>query len=82
MEDAYSGRGKTKRGEKVAEGIGSQDIFEAGVAIRDIAKQLRCLDEKIYQHARNLEFEEAAEVRDQIGNYFNAVWRVRETASP
>jgi excinuclease ABC subunit B len=25
------------------------------------------LDEKMYQHARNLEFEEAAQVREEIG---------------
>ena len=67
MEGAYAGQGKTKRGKKVAEGLGRYDIDEAPVAIRDIAKELKRLDEKMYQHARNLEFEEAAQVRDEIG---------------
>ena len=67
MEGAYAGQGKTKRGKKVAEGLGRYEIDEAPVAIRDIAKELKRLDEKMYQHARNLEFEEAAQVRDEIG---------------
>jgi excinuclease ABC subunit B len=67
MEGAYAGQGKPKRGKKVAEGLGRYDIDEAPIAIRDIAKELKRLDEKMYQHARNLEFEEAAQVRDQIG---------------
>ena len=67
MEGAYAGQGKTKRGKKVAEGLGRYDLDEPPVAIRDIAKELKRLDEKMYQHARNLEFEEAAQVRDEIG---------------
>ena len=67
MEGAYAGQGKTKRGKKVAEGLGRYDLDEPPVPIRDIAKELKRLDEKMYQHARNLEFEEAAQVRDEIG---------------
>jgi excinuclease ABC subunit B len=67
MEGAYAGQGKTKRGKKVAEGLGRYDLNEPPVAIQDIAKELKRLDEKMYQHARNLEFEEAAQVRDEIG---------------
>ncbi|MBT5106458.1 MAG: excinuclease ABC subunit B, partial [Porticoccaceae bacterium] len=67
MEGAYAGQGKTKRGKKVAEGLGRYVLDEPPVAIRDIAKELKRLDEKMYQHARNLEFEEAAQVRDEIG---------------
>jgi len=67
MEGAYAGTAKNKRGKKVAEGLASYDISDAPVAIRDVAKELKRLEEKMYQHARNLEFEEAAQVRDEIG---------------
>lgn len=33
---------------------------------KQAAKALKQLEEKMYQHARNLEFEEAAKIRDQI----------------
>ena len=67
MEGAYAGSGKNKRGLKVAEGRARYGIQDEPVAIGDIAKELKRLEEQMYQHARNLEFEEAAQVRDQIG---------------
>ncbi len=67
MEGAYAGSGKNKRGLKVAEGRARYGIADEPVAIGDIAKELKRLEEQMYQHARNLEFEEAAQVRDQIG---------------
>jgi excinuclease ABC subunit B len=33
---------------------------------KQAAKTLKQLEDKMYQHAKNLEFEEAARVRDQI----------------
>ena len=35
---------------------------------KQVAKSLKQLEDKMYQHAKNLEFEEAARVRDQIKN--------------
>ncbi|MDG1820098.1 MAG: excinuclease ABC subunit UvrB [Porticoccaceae bacterium] len=67
MEGAYAGQGKPKRGKKVAEGLGSYDISADTAPIGDIAKELKRLEERMYQHARDLEFEEAAQTRDQIG---------------
>jgi excinuclease ABC subunit B len=67
MEGAYAGQGKPKRGKKVAEGLGSYDISEGSAPIGNIAKELKRLEEQMYQHARDLEFEEAAQTRDQIG---------------
>ncbi|MGB0450165.1 MAG: excinuclease ABC subunit UvrB [Porticoccaceae bacterium] len=67
MEGAYAGQGKTKRGKKVAEGPGSYNISTDAVPAGNIAKELKRLEEKMYQHARDLEFEEAAQTRDQIG---------------
>jgi excinuclease ABC subunit B len=66
MEGAYAGQGKPKRGKKVAEGLGSYDISNAA-PVSNIPKELKRLEEKMYQHARDLEFEEAAQTRDQIG---------------
>jgi excinuclease ABC subunit B len=67
MEGAYAGQGKPKRGKKVAEGLGSYDISSDAAPIGNIGKELKRLEEKMYQHARDLEFEEAAQTRDQIG---------------
>jgi len=67
MEGAYAGQGKPKRGKKVAEGLGSYDISADAVPIGNVGKELKRLEEKMYQHARDLEFEEAAQTRDQIG---------------
>ena len=67
MEGAYAGQGKPKRGKKVAEGLAGYDISADTVPIGDIAKELKRLEERMYQHARDLEFEEAAQTRDEIG---------------
>ena len=32
----------------------------------ELAREINALQEKMYEHARNLEFEEAAKLRDQI----------------
>ena len=67
MEGAYAGQGKSKRGKKkVAEGLASYDISTEAPAVANIAKELKRLEEKMYRHARDLEFEEAAQTRDQI----------------
>lgn len=75
MEGAYGAPGKSKRGRKVAEDATAYDI-QAGQPIEDIAKEIKRLEEKMYQHARNLEFEEAAKTRDLLG-----VLRARSLAS-
>ena len=67
MEGAYAGQGKSKRGKKkVAEGLASYDISTEAPAVANIAKELKRLEEKMYRHARDLEFEEAAQTRDHI----------------
>ena len=67
MEGAYAGQGKSKRGKKkVAEGLASYDISTEAPAVANISKELKRLEEKMYRHARDLEFEEAAQTRDHI----------------
>ncbi|MGB1158193.1 MAG: excinuclease ABC subunit UvrB [Porticoccaceae bacterium] len=66
MEGAYANPGKGKRGRKVAEAEAAYDI-DSGQPIKNIAAEIKRLEQAMYQHARNLEFEEAAKVRDQLG---------------
>ena len=53
------GRGRTR---KVAE----PDTGYASVTPEEALKRITSLEKQMYQHARDLEFEEAAQVRDQI----------------
>ena len=65
MEGAYAATGKSKRGRNVAESEASYGT-DGALPIENIAKEIKRLEEKMYQHARNLEFEEAAKTRDQL----------------
>ena len=57
------GKKKGRAARKVAE---SQADYEALLSPEAMAKQIKALENKMMDHARNLEFEEAAMVRDQI----------------
>ncbi|MHB8911124.1 MAG: excinuclease ABC subunit UvrB [Lysobacter sp.] len=57
--DAARGRGK---GRKVAE---DRDDYRA-LTPPQLAARIKALEQQMYQHARDLEFEEAAAVRDQL----------------
>jgi len=63
MEGAYATAGHSKRGKKVAEDKAVYSI-EKGQSMDNIAKKINQLEDKMYQHARDLEFEEAAKTRD------------------
>ena len=65
MEGAYAATGKNKRGRKIAD---SEADYRANETqpIENIAREIKRLEEKMYQHARNLEFEQAAQTRDQL----------------
>jgi len=66
LEGAYSqGRGKA-RGRKVAERGGGYTAEIARLTPDALARRLRQMEEQMYQHAKNLEFEEAARLRDQL----------------
>ncbi|SCZ49185.1 excinuclease ABC subunit UvrB [Thiohalomonas denitrificans] len=63
LETGYPGApGTAKRYAKVAEEV----IKYASLSPAEFRQTLKELEEKMYQHARNLEFEEAAKVRDEI----------------
>ncbi len=63
MEGAYAGvPGSPRKFAKVAE-----DVIEYGNLPPDkLNQKLKQLEQQMYEHARNLEFEQAARVRDQI----------------
>jgi excinuclease ABC subunit B len=63
MEGAYPGaQMNAKRYAKVAE----EEVEYAEMTPKQMAKRLRQLEDEMYRHAQNLEFEEAARLRDQI----------------
>jgi len=63
MEGAYApGAGGAKRFAEVAEEIAEY----AGLSPDKLAKEVKKLEKQMHQHARDLEFEEAAKLRDRI----------------
>ncbi|MES9991002.1 MAG: excinuclease ABC subunit UvrB [Candidatus Thiodiazotropha sp.] len=63
MEGAYpGGQVNAKRYAKVAE----EELEYAGLTPAQMAKRIQQLEQQMYRHAQDLEFEEAAKVRDQI----------------
>jgi excinuclease ABC subunit B len=62
------GPGKAKK-RKVADRAGryaDEDVLAVGASIKNIAAQIAALEDKMYRHAQNLEFEEAAALRDRV----------------
>jgi excinuclease ABC subunit B len=66
MEGAHAAVGHNKRARKVAEDSASYSV-SAEQTYENMAKEIKRLEDKMYQHARNLEFEEAANTRDMLG---------------
>ena len=63
MEGAYAAqKGQPARYAKVAE----ETIEYAAMTPKQLEKKIKALEDEMYQHAQNLEFEEAARLRDQI----------------
>jgi excinuclease ABC subunit B len=55
--------GKSKRGEQNA---ASMSVDWSAISPDELARKLKKLEAQMYEHAKNLEFEQAAAVRDQI----------------
>ncbi|MGB1382909.1 MAG: excinuclease ABC subunit UvrB [Porticoccaceae bacterium] len=66
MEGAHAAVGHNKRARKVAEDAASYSA-NTEQSYENMAKEIKRLEDKMYQHARNLEFEEAANTRDLLG---------------
>jgi excinuclease ABC subunit B len=46
--------------------VAEELITYSAMSPKELQKTLKGLEEKMYQHAKNLEFEEAGRVRDEI----------------
>lgn len=60
--EGKAGKGGKGKARKVAEDVGDYRSMDPA----QIASRLKALEQQMYQHARDLEFEDAARVRDQI----------------
>ncbi|MEE9444925.1 MAG: excinuclease ABC subunit UvrB [Cocleimonas sp.] len=74
MEGAYgsSMRGRGKKLDKVAEGSAS---YSASMTPDKALKEITKLEKKMFQHAKDLEFEEAAQTRDDISRLRKIVFK-------
>jgi len=63
MEGAYAG---APLGSRQYAKVAEQAIAYAALTPQQMARRIKQLEKQMYDHARNLEFEEAARVRDQI----------------
>jgi excinuclease ABC subunit B len=66
MEGAYAATGQNRRDRQAAQANAAYDVI-GEESIKNIAKEIKRLEDKMYHHARNLEFEEAAQTRDLLG---------------
>ena len=66
MEGAVPGRSRSKTRQKVAEPEGSYDLDVTQLTPENLARTLKTLEEAMFEAARNLEFEKAAQLRDQL----------------
>ena len=64
LEGAYSSA--SERGRKVAEPQKAYDQEIENMSPKQLAKHLKQLEDKMINHEKNLEFEEAASLRDDI----------------
>ena len=66
MEGARAPGGKVKGVRKVAEKGKSYDVDVAKMEPKQVASLLKELEQKMFESAKNLEFEEAARLRDEM----------------
>ncbi len=65
MEGAYAGTNKNRSRKKYSVNSKNSNPKDP-IAIENIAQQIADVEETMYKHARNLEFEEAARARDKL----------------
>ena len=66
LEGAYATKQKNRRNKSHVEKNSESALGGGAIQIKDFAAEVTRLEDKMYFHARNLEFEEAAQVRDQL----------------
>jgi excinuclease ABC subunit B len=83
-EHGITPKGVVKRIKDLIDGVYDADDSEAAEDVvryeamseKQLAREIKVLEKKMLQHARNLEFEEAAKVRDQLGELKKRVFGV------
>ncbi len=65
MEGAYAGTNKNRSGKNYSVKLKDSEA-KSLIAIENIAQQIADVEETMYKHARNLEFEKAAQARDRL----------------
>ncbi|MES2204196.1 MAG: excinuclease ABC subunit UvrB [Pseudomonadota bacterium] len=67
ISDVMEGYSKKSAGERAVAKIAAQEVASYQVlSPTDLKKKIAGLETKMYQHAKDLEFEEAAKIRDQL----------------
>ena len=67
LEGAYGASGRSRaKGKKVAERKRGYAIEVGNLSPELLARKLKQMEQQMYEHAKNLEFEEAANLRDQL----------------
>lgn len=61
-----------------AQAVTEEKAEYLSISQKQLAKHLRKLEEQMYRHAKNLEFEEAAIVRDKIQQIRNGLLEVKQ----
>ncbi len=65
MEGAYAGTNKNRSGKNYSGKLKDSEA-KSLIAMENIAQQIADVEETMYKHARNLEFEKAAQARDKL----------------
>ena len=74
MEAGDSGTDKRKKGAGGTGKVKSDDTDWSSLTAVQMSRKLKKLDKQMYEHARNLEFEQAAQMRDQLEQLRNSVF--------
>ena len=67
LEGAYGAPGRSRaKGKKVADRKGAYAVDVANLTPAALSRKLKQMEEQMYEHAKNLEFEDAARLRDEL----------------
>ena len=66
LEGAYNPARSKGKGHKVADKKGAFAGEVVNLSPAALARKLKLMEERMYQHAKNLEFEDAARLRDEL----------------
>jgi len=80
LEGAYGGAIRSKQAEDYAR-VADETLAYAALSPTEQARRLKALEQQMYQHAQDLEFEQAARLRDEIARIREDMLGVREAVA-